>query len=359
MLGLARSLTEDPAMQADLLALQRELFVVGADLATNPRERKKLEAEVSLVTERMVQRLEQRIDDLVEERPLPQVFIVPGANPASAAIDVAQGRDPARRARRRGARARPARGESRRAALPQPAERSAVRARALAGRRGRARQPLAPTVRTTPSITNGSADVPVTVIVRVPVSRVPAQSRVGAPWTSFSVERRDRSPVDGPTAVDRRTWSLRTAGHQAELLPAGEREGELTVSAWASARGSEEGLGPRDRGSRRSMDSADVRDRPEAAQHLQYRSALVPLAIDRDRRGVHTCAPSTPGTATARDAVRRSRADNVARGRRADLVAGSPVIETAPVLVILNQECDVNGNAVSPTGSVSCTASAT
>ena len=90
VLGLARSLTEDPAMQADLLALQRELFVVGADLATNPRERTKLEAEVSLVTDRMVKRLEQRIDDLVEERPLPQVFIVPGANPASAAIDVAR-----------------------------------------------------------------------------------------------------------------------------------------------------------------------------------------------------------------------------------------------------------------------------
>ena len=90
ILGLARSLTEDPAMQADLLALQRELFVVGADLATNPRERKKLDPEVSLVTERMVKRLERRIDDLVEERPLPQVFIVPGANPASAAIDVAR-----------------------------------------------------------------------------------------------------------------------------------------------------------------------------------------------------------------------------------------------------------------------------
>ena len=90
VLGLARTLTVEPAMQADLLALQRELFVVGADLATNPRERKKLDAEVSLVTERMVKRLERRIDDLVEERPLPQVFIVPGANPASAAIDVAR-----------------------------------------------------------------------------------------------------------------------------------------------------------------------------------------------------------------------------------------------------------------------------
>ena len=90
LLGLARALTQDAAMQADLLALQRELFVVGADLATNPRERKKLEPEVSLVTDRMVKRLERRIDDLVEERPLPQVFIVPGANGASAAIDMAR-----------------------------------------------------------------------------------------------------------------------------------------------------------------------------------------------------------------------------------------------------------------------------
>jgi cob(I)alamin adenosyltransferase len=90
VLGLARAQATDEGMRADLLALQRELFVVGADLATNPKERAKLEPEVSLVTERMVKRLEQRIDDLVEERPLPQVFIVPGANPASASIDLAR-----------------------------------------------------------------------------------------------------------------------------------------------------------------------------------------------------------------------------------------------------------------------------
>ena len=89
-LGLARSLTDDEPMRADLLALQRELFVIGADLATNPAERAKLEPEVSLVTEQMVKRLEHRIDDLVERRPLPQVFVVPGANPASSAIDLAR-----------------------------------------------------------------------------------------------------------------------------------------------------------------------------------------------------------------------------------------------------------------------------
>jgi cob(I)alamin adenosyltransferase len=91
VLGLARSLTGDGSLAQELLAIQRELFVVGADLATNPRERAKLQEGVSLVTAAMVERLEGRIDELVAERPLPEVFIVPGANPASAALDVARG----------------------------------------------------------------------------------------------------------------------------------------------------------------------------------------------------------------------------------------------------------------------------
>ena len=47
VLGLARSLTEDETMAADLLTLQRELFVVGADLATNPKERAQAHARAS------------------------------------------------------------------------------------------------------------------------------------------------------------------------------------------------------------------------------------------------------------------------------------------------------------------------
>jgi cob(I)alamin adenosyltransferase len=90
-LGLARALAEGEALRGDLLALQRELFVVGADLAANPKARSKLESEVSLVTETMVDRLERRIDDLVERRALPETFVVPGANPGSAALDVARG----------------------------------------------------------------------------------------------------------------------------------------------------------------------------------------------------------------------------------------------------------------------------
>jgi cob(I)alamin adenosyltransferase len=97
-LGLARALAGEEA-GPEILELQRELFVVGADLATNPEERSKLKPEVSLVTTEMVERLESLIDQEVERHPLPQEFIVPGASPASAALDVA--RTLARRAERR------------------------------------------------------------------------------------------------------------------------------------------------------------------------------------------------------------------------------------------------------------------
>src|SRR5919198_6305949 len=74
-LGLARALSEDGTLADELLTVQRELFVVGADLATNPDGRDRLEPEISLVTEQMVKRLEQRIDELVAERPLPDAFV--------------------------------------------------------------------------------------------------------------------------------------------------------------------------------------------------------------------------------------------------------------------------------------------
>jgi cob(I)alamin adenosyltransferase len=98
-LGLARALTTDLAFGEELLGLQRELFVVGADLACNPDDRDRLEPRVSLVTADMTERLEERIDEVVREHPLPNAFIVPGANPVSAAIDVA--RSVVRRAERR------------------------------------------------------------------------------------------------------------------------------------------------------------------------------------------------------------------------------------------------------------------
>lgn len=90
VLGLARAFAQDVGLKDELLALQRELFVVGADLATNPSERGKLRPGVSLVTPEMVEHLEAWIDATVAEHPLPNAFVVPGANPLSATLDVAR-----------------------------------------------------------------------------------------------------------------------------------------------------------------------------------------------------------------------------------------------------------------------------
>ena len=97
-LGVVRA-QADGSLAEEILRIQRELFVVGADLAANPNERRKLEPGVSLVSADMVEGLERVIDETVERHPLPQEFIVPGANAVSAAIDVARGA--VRRAERR------------------------------------------------------------------------------------------------------------------------------------------------------------------------------------------------------------------------------------------------------------------
>ncbi|HET7046158.1 MAG TPA: cob(I)yrinic acid a,c-diamide adenosyltransferase [Gaiellaceae bacterium] len=89
-LGVARAACEDAELAALVLRLQRGLFVAAADLAANPRQRDRLEPGISRVDPALVDELEQTIDRLVAARPLRQVFVVPGANPASAALDLAR-----------------------------------------------------------------------------------------------------------------------------------------------------------------------------------------------------------------------------------------------------------------------------
>ena len=90
VLGVARAAIEDPALAEEVLGRQRDLFVVAADLATNPAHRDRLQPGVSLVTGPMVAHLEQAIDERVALRPLRPVFLVPGANAASAHLDHAR-----------------------------------------------------------------------------------------------------------------------------------------------------------------------------------------------------------------------------------------------------------------------------
>ncbi|HQY33940.1 cob(I)yrinic acid a,c-diamide adenosyltransferase [Actinotalea sp.] len=90
VLGLARAGTQDAVLAQIVLDRQRELFVVAADLATNPEHRDRLTAGISLTTAEMVEGLEALIDRLVAERPLRPVFVVPGSGPTSAALDHAR-----------------------------------------------------------------------------------------------------------------------------------------------------------------------------------------------------------------------------------------------------------------------------
>ena len=90
-LGLARAETEAGSELHDLLVrLQRELFVVGAELATETADRGKLEPGVSIVTPAMVEALEPIIDAVTERFTPPREFVVPGENRVAAALDLAR-----------------------------------------------------------------------------------------------------------------------------------------------------------------------------------------------------------------------------------------------------------------------------
>jgi len=98
-LGVARSLATDDRLRADILHLQDDLFVAGAELATAPEARARLEPGVSRLEDGMVAWLERAIDGYMGEVDLPPKFVIPGGTQLSAQLDVA--RTALRRAERR------------------------------------------------------------------------------------------------------------------------------------------------------------------------------------------------------------------------------------------------------------------
>ena len=98
-LGLARALTRDDTRRASILRIQRELFTVGAELATDRSQYDTLREHFLLVTDGMTRQLEDEIDQLEASVPLPQAFVIPGGTSAAAALDLA--RTVCRRAERR------------------------------------------------------------------------------------------------------------------------------------------------------------------------------------------------------------------------------------------------------------------
>ncbi len=90
-LGLARA-ESAPGSEVNqhLTSLARDLYVLMAEVATAPGNRKKLTAGSSLVTADMVLALESGIDDLLSRFDMPSDFTVPGENRLSAALDLAR-----------------------------------------------------------------------------------------------------------------------------------------------------------------------------------------------------------------------------------------------------------------------------
>ena len=100
-LGVARALcgSDQKDLAADILRLQNDIFVAGAELATAPEAAERLEDGVSRTTEEMVTELEQMIDRYMAQVDMPPKFVIPGGNQLSAQLDVA--RTTIRRAERR------------------------------------------------------------------------------------------------------------------------------------------------------------------------------------------------------------------------------------------------------------------
>ncbi|HEY6533670.1 MAG TPA: cob(I)yrinic acid a,c-diamide adenosyltransferase [Acidimicrobiales bacterium] len=96
-LGVVRADADDEL--GDILVhLERDLWVLMGELATDPSKRDKLTAGTTLVTEEMVEHLEHLIDEISERFEPPTEFVVPGQTRVSALLDV--GRTVARRAER-------------------------------------------------------------------------------------------------------------------------------------------------------------------------------------------------------------------------------------------------------------------
>ena len=90
VLGVARATVGSSALGELILRLQRDLWVLMAELATDPSNRSKLEPGSGLVTAAMVTELESVIDSMSAEFDPPTEFVVPGEQLVAAHLDVAR-----------------------------------------------------------------------------------------------------------------------------------------------------------------------------------------------------------------------------------------------------------------------------
>jgi cob(I)alamin adenosyltransferase len=98
-IGLARSIEQMSRIDEVLVPIQRDLFAIGALLATPDRDKMKQHLEKARVDDDRIAELERAIDDGDRELEPLRSFIIPGGTPKAAALHVA--RTVCRRAERR------------------------------------------------------------------------------------------------------------------------------------------------------------------------------------------------------------------------------------------------------------------
>ncbi len=98
-LGLARASELMPRIDEVLVPIQRDLFAIGALLATPDREKMKAHLDKARIDDDRIAQLERAIDDGDRELEPLKAFIIPGGTPKAAALHLA--RTVCRRAERR------------------------------------------------------------------------------------------------------------------------------------------------------------------------------------------------------------------------------------------------------------------
>ena len=90
VIGVARSVEVMPRIDEVLAPVQRDLFALGALLATPDHEKMKEQLAKARITDARIAQLEQAIDDGEAELEPLKAFIMPGGTPKAAALHVAR-----------------------------------------------------------------------------------------------------------------------------------------------------------------------------------------------------------------------------------------------------------------------------
>jgi cob(I)alamin adenosyltransferase len=89
-IGMARSTDMMPRIDEVLAPIQRDLFSIGALLATPHPEKHKEQLEKARISDKRISQLEQAIDDCEEELAPLKAFILPGGTAKASALHVAR-----------------------------------------------------------------------------------------------------------------------------------------------------------------------------------------------------------------------------------------------------------------------------